>query len=195
MTAKNTSRRLALLAAVLSLLMLLSFAVMPGFAAEENETSTETVTEESTEASTEAAGSDIETDTADEPATDDETEAGTAASTEAATGSETTTETSASAGEDDGMSDKEIKRLVINLGVGVVLLLGLGALAIVFRKKIPGWIKALKSECGKIVWCPKDKLIKNAKVVILIIVALAIAIGLMDYAFSSGLVLLRELFH
>ena len=87
------------------------------------------------------------------------------------------------------------ERLVINLGVGAVILLAAGALLIVFRKKIPGFVKALKSECGKIVWCPKDKLKKNAIVVLVTILVIAVAIGLMDFAFSRGIMLLRSLFH
>ncbi|MBQ9780012.1 MAG: preprotein translocase subunit SecE [Clostridia bacterium] len=92
------------------------------------------------------------------------------------------------------MSDEDVKRLVINLGVGAVILLAAVALLIVFRKKIPGFVKALKSECGKVVWCPKDKLKKNTVVVLVTILVIAAAIALMDLAFSEGIILLRKLF-
>ncbi len=71
----------------------------------------------------------------------------------------------------------------------------LGILAIKFRAKIPGWWKGLKSECGKITWCPKDKLKKNTFVVVIIILAIAVAIGVLDFVFSRGMILLGDLFH
>lgn len=182
MTAKNTSRRLALLAAVLSVLMLLSFTVIPGFAEDATEAEGTVNTEATTEGVTEADGTTAETTAG--------TTAGTSAETTAGTTAETTT-----TDDDEGMSDEDVKRLVINLGVGAVILLAAVALIIVFRKKIPGYIKALKSECGKIVWCPKDKLKKNTIVVLVTILVLAVAIGIMDFAFSRGIMLLRDLFH
>lgn len=187
MTAKNTSRRLALLAAVLSVLMLLSFAVIPGYAEE-------ATTEEVTAAVTEA-----ETTPATEAGTKAETEAGTAveSGTSSETSKETTSGTSAGTTTGTGANNEknaaDTKRLVINLGVGGFILLVVIILLVVFRKKIPGFTKALKSECGKIVWCPKDKLKKNAIVVLVTIVALALAIFLMDLAFSRGIFLLRDL--
>ena len=75
-----------------------------------------------------------------------------------------------------------------NLIVGGVILAALVVLAIVFRAKIPVWFKAIRSECGKIVWCPKDKLKKNAIVVVVIIVAIAVLIALLDIAFSTGII-------
>ena len=79
-------------------------------------------------------------------------------------------------------------RRLINLIVGGVILAALVVLAIVFRAKIPVWFKAVRSECGKIVWCPKDKLKKNAIVVVVIIVAIAVLIALLDIAFSTGII-------
>jgi len=65
MTAKNMSRRLALLAAVLSLLMLLSFAVIPGFA-EGTAEPTEVATGEAAVEPTEAATGDDATEPSEE---------------------------------------------------------------------------------------------------------------------------------
>lgn len=84
---------------------------------------------------------------------------------------------------------------IINLCVGGVILIALIVLAIVFRKKIPVWFRSVKSECGKIVWCPKDKLKKNTFVVVVIILALTLLIGVLDFAFSKGLLLLNGLFN
>ena len=95
---------------------------------------------------------------------------------------------------DKGLTTSQI-RGIVNLGVGALILIVLAVLAIKFRKKLPGWFAALKSECGKITWCPKDKLIKNVKVVILIILAIAFVIFLLVLAFSEGMVYLGDLFH
>ena len=118
-----------------------------------------------------------ETATATEPA-------GSASATEAATSGSTasTAETKSAA-----VQKAETRRL-INLIVGGVILAVLVVLAIVFRAKIPVWFKAIRSECGKIVWCPKDKLKKNAIVVVVIIVAIAVLIALLDIAFSTGII-------
>ena len=200
MTAKNMSRRFALLAAVLSLLVLLSFAVVPGFAADE--AASEPATSESVEATPDesaapADSAEPESGTASETGTTAETGTGTASTTESATGTEASTETGTTAVTPDAGKNQWTKedtyRLVINLSVGGVIVLTAVALLIVFRKKIPGFVKALKSECGKIVWCPKDKLKKNSIVVLLTIVVIAVLIFLLDLAFSEGLVLLRNL--
>ena len=200
MTAKNMSRRVALLAAVLSLLVLLSFAVVPGFAADE--AASEPATSESVEATPDESSASAESvseptaETAGETGTAATTGTGTASTTEAATGTEASTETGTTAVTPDAgnqWNKEDTYRLVINLSVGGVIVLAAVALLIVFRKKIPGFVKALKSECGKIVWCPKDKLKKNSIVVLLTIVVIAVLIFLLDLAFSEGLVLLRNL--
>ena len=169
------SKKLAVLAALLSLLMLVMMAV-PAYADE----ATTTAEEVTTAAETVAA----------DPETDAETEAD---ETEAATKEETTTEedTSALAAE----KKEQMTRGIINLAVGAVILIALVILAIKFRSKIPTWWKGLKSECGKITWCPKDKLKKNVFVVVIIILAIAIAIGVLDFVFSRGMILLGEVFH
>ena len=123
-----------------------------------------------------------ETATATEPA-------GSASATEAATSAASTAATSgstASTAETKSAAEQKAEtRRLINLIVGGVILV---VLAIVFRAKIPVWFKAIRSECGKIVWCPKDKLKKNAIVVVVIIVAIAVLIALLDIAFSTGII-------
>ena len=189
------SKKLAVLAALLSLLMLVSMLAVPAFAEEAGTTAeiettgvaeTETAAEPETEAGT---GSETEAGTGNE--TGASTDATTGASTEASTKEETTTSNKTEA----EAKKKQRTRGFINLGVGAVILIALGILAFKFRAKIPGWWKGLKSECGKITWCPKDKLKKNTLVVVVIIVAIAIAIGVLDFAFSRGMILLGELFH
>ena len=118
--------------------------------------------------------------------------AGSASATEAATSAASTAATSgstASTAETKSAAEQKAEtRRLINLIVGGVILVALVVLAIVFRAKIPVWFKAIRSECGKIVWCPKDKLKKNAIVVVVIIVAIAVLIALLDIAFLTGII-------
>ena len=177
------SNKLAVLAALLSLLMLVSMlAVVPAFA-EDATTAEETTVAETVEAT--------------EPESSEETEAGTSAesSTEKGTEASTKEETTTVNKEEQEKAKQRRIRGYINLGVGAVILIGLAVLAFVFRAKIPAWWKGLKSECGKITWCPKDKLKKNVFVVIIIIVAIAAAIGVLDFVFSRGMIHLGELVH
>ena len=172
------SNKLAILAALLSLLMLVSMLVVPAFAAEDGS---------SADAST--------TDAATEPATDGETGTG-SATTGATTGATTTgssttgSSTTAADTSEEAKQKEQMTRGLINLGVGVVILIVLAVLGIKFRDKIPTWFKALKSECGKVTWCPKDKLKKNTIVVVIIILAITAVIAILDFTFSSGVALL-----
>ena len=167
------SNKLAILAALLSLLMLFSAFAIPAFAEE-----------------TTAAETTVET-TAENTESESASETTAATTTAATTTAATTTENKA-----DAEAKKEQKtRGIINLCVGAVLLIALAALIIAFRGKIPSWWKGLKSECGKITWCPKEKLKKNTFVVVIIILAIALAIGVLDFVFSRGMILLGELFH
>ena len=178
------SNKLAILAALLSLLMLFSAFAVPAFA--EDATTAEETTAAETVEETEAGS---ETETESESATEQGTEASTTAS--ATTKEETTTEDKAAA----EAKKQQKTRGIINLCVGAAILVALAVLVIVYRAKIPTWWKGLKSECGKITWCPKEKLKKNTFVVVIIILVIAIAIGVLDLVFSRGMILLGDLFH
>ena len=177
MNAKNMSRRLALVAAILSVFMLLTLTAFAEDTAVATEAATEAVTEAATEVATEATTGEADTTATTDATTEAATEAATTATTDAA---------------EDNTEAKT--RGIINLIVGGVLLIALIALLIVFRNKIPGWFKAVKSECGKIVWCPKDKLKRNSFVVLVTIIVIALLIGLLDFAFANGIRLLGKLF-
>ena len=178
------SNKLAILAALLSLLMLFSAFAIPAFA--EDVTTAEETTAAETVEETEA-GSDTESES--ESATETGTEAST--TTSATTKEETTTEDKAAA----EAAKQQKTRGIINLCVGAAILIALAVLIIVYRAKIPTWWKGLKSECGKITWCPKEKLKKNTFVVVIIILVIALAIGVLDFVFSRGMILLGDLFH
>ena len=174
------SNKLAILAALLSLLMLFSAFAVPAFA-EDATTAEETTAAETT---VETTAESTESESASET---------TAATTTAAT---TTKEETTTEDKDAAEAAKQQKtRGIINLCVGAAILVALAVLIIVYRAKIPSWWKGLKSECGKVTWCPKEKLKKNTFVVVIIILAIAIAIGVLDFVFSRGMILLGDLFH
>ena len=50
-----------------------------------------------------------------------------------------------------------------------------------------------KSEVKKIVWCPWNQVRKNTLVVVVVIVASAAVVGVLDYAFTNGLIALGNL--
>ncbi len=188
MIATCKSKKLTALAAVLlSLLMLMTLSAVTVFA---DEAETPADSADVTVAETTAEPGDTEASTGDK-------ETG----TEAGTGKETTTSATTSAvTEKDTTAEAEAKkeartRGFINLGVGAVILIALVILCIKFRAKIPGQWKALKSECGKISWCTGDKLKKNTIVVVIIILSIAVVIGILDFVFSRGMILLGDLFH
>ena len=62
------------------------------------------------------------------------------------------------------------------------------------REKTFKFLRSLKSECNKISWYTWKQTIKGSAVVVGVAVVLALAIGLLDYGFSEGLVALTDLF-
>ena len=62
-----------------------------------------------------------------------------------------------------------------------------------FFKRIANAFRSLKSEVKKIVWSPWNQVRKNTLVVVVVIVASAAVIGVLDYAFSQGLIALGAL--
>ena len=54
--------------------------------------------------------------------------------------------------------------------------------------------RGYKSEVKKIVWSPWVQVRKNTLVVVVVIVASAAVVGLLDYAFSQGIINLGKLF-
>ena len=53
--------------------------------------------------------------------------------------------------------------------------------------------RGFKSEVKKIVWCPWNQVRKNTLVVVVVIVASAAVVGVLDYAFTQGLIALGAL--
>ena len=190
MTAIHSSRKLlTVLAAAISLILLLTFASIPSFAEDTTAAETTIETIAVTETQTAEAATAVETEASTAEVATGDTSATTAASTEASTAEVTT----AAVTEDEEAKQVAMTRGIINLVVGAVIIIAVIVLCIVFRSKIVPFTKSVKSELGKIVWCPKDQLKKKAIVVIIVILALLLIIYLLDMAFSEGIQALRTL--
>ncbi len=81
----------------------------------------------------------------------------------------------------------------ISLGVlGALIIVGI-VFAIIKRAKLKIWWGSIKSELKKIVWSSPEQVKKNSIVVIVFVVALAVAIGLLDFVFFRGIGALSDL--
>ena len=61
--------------------------------------------------------------------------------------------------------------------------------------RIKSFFASYKSEVKKIVWCPWKQVQKNSLVVLAVVVAVAIAICVMDLVFHEGLNMAFDLLH
>ncbi len=60
--------------------------------------------------------------------------------------------------------------------------------------RIAAWARSIKSEVKKISWSPWSEVRKNTLVVLVMIIACAIALFIVDYVFAEGIRLLGNLF-
>ena len=203
----SKNRLLRLLPVLLAILLVFSVSVFAPFA-EPDDTSSETTASEVT--SSEETASDASSDTASSEATTTEETSSEATSSEAtsseATSSEAASEgTSTEATSDEGTSSEAVSdaesdaaeeetgsnipwKLIISLIVIVVIVAVLFILAKTNSKlgqRIAKFFKDYKSEISKISWMPRNELVRSTLVVLAVIVASAVAIGLLDFLFST----------
>lgn len=130
-----------------------------------------------------------------------ETEAAAAAGdeTEASEPEETTGETEAveTTGDTEETKDKTVNwDLIITLaviGVALIVFFIFYFAKASFREKVKKFFRDYKSELKKIVWSPARDVKKNTIVVIVIALAFALVIGLLDILFSKGIGSLTDL--
>ena len=85
--------------------------------------------------------------------------------------------------------------LIINgIIIGVIILIGV-VLIIRFRKKLGGFLSSVKSEFKRITWSSKENTRKSFLVVIVVAVAVALMLWLIDIAFNTGISELTKLFN
>ena len=122
-------------------------------------------------------------------ATEAATESATEAATESATAGETTTGTTASTGDnasggekDEGLSVTAIIWIVL----GAVIVVVLAVLGIKYREKVAQGLRTYKSEFKKVSWLSWEQTRKSTFVVVVILVAFALVIGLLDMGLLQG---------
>ena len=74
----------------------------------------------------------------------------------------------------------------VSLILAAVLIITVAVLCIVKRKKLAESIKTYKSELKKITWYSWPNVVRGTVFVVVSVVALAIVIGLLDFAFFRG---------
>ena len=84
--------------------------------------------------------------------------------------------------------------LLIGLIVAAVILVVAVVLCIRFRENIGKFFRVYKSEAKKVVWLPWNQTKKSTLVVLVVIIAFAVAICLIDLALSRSFLKFVELF-
>ena len=102
-------------------------------------------------------------------------------------------------GHDHGDAETETEEKTLGLGfwismgvLGALIIVGV-VFAIIKREKLKVWLLSYKSELKKIVWSSKQDVKKNTIVVIVAVLAIAIVVGLLDFAFNKGIIALGKL--
>ena len=83
---------------------------------------------------------------------------------------------------------------IIGIVIGAVVLVVAVVLCIKFWDKIAKFLRVYKSEAKKIVWLPWDQTKKSTLVVIVILIACAAAICLIDLGLQNGFLAFIKLF-
>ncbi len=188
---------------LLVLLLLVCVSVLPALADESSDAvsaaTTESVSAEasadtSAEESTDTSGTESE---ASEVSGTESNEESTATSdTASETGSTPATASDTSAADETESESKVPWKLIITVAVIVILVAVLFILAKTNSKlgqKIAKFFKDYKSELSKVSWMPRNELVKSTLVVLVVLLVAAVAIGLLDFAFSSLVKLLSSI--
>ncbi len=191
---------------LLVLLLLVCVSVLPALADESSDAvSAETTESVSAEASADAsaeASTDASADTSateSEESETSETESAEASTAASETASETGSTPAASDTSETDETESESKvpwKLIITVAVIVILVAVLFILAKTNSKlgqKIAKFFKDYKSELAKVSWMPRNELVRSTLVVLVVLLVAAVAIGLLDFAFSSLVKLLSSI--
>ena len=176
---KANKSRVSLIAVILTMALMFSLFSLNVFAETDNgATDAPTETESAAEGTeTKAEGTDT-------------TASGTTTGTTAGTSTGTTASTSGTGSD----KDDDLLGTIISLVILGVIVIAVAVFCIIKREKVGKFARSLKSEMGKIVWLPWDQVRKNTIVVIIVVVIVAVVIGLLDFAFSKGIIALGDIF-
>ena len=170
-----TTKR-SIIALLLSLVLVVSLFTIGISATEDDGTTPNTESGQVAESD----GTDGEKDT-------DETESGDESETKKP---ETESETE----EVDPVKEETKMSLIINGIIVAAIIIVLIFLYVKFHTKFNAFLRSVKSELKKIVWSSKENTRKGFLIVAVVAVAFGIALGLADFAFSTGFDKLPELF-
>jgi preprotein translocase SecE subunit len=98
------------------------------------------------------------------------------------------------AAEADAASKKLSTGTIVGIIIAVVVVVAAVVLGIKFREKIKKFLRVYKSESKKIVWLPWDQTKKSTLVVIVVLIACAAAICLIDLGLQNGFLAFIKLF-
>ena len=84
---------------------------------------------------------------------------------------------------------------IIGIVIAAVALAIVVVLCIRFREKLKKSLRVYKSELKKVVWLPWDQTKKSTLVVLVVMVAFAVAISLLDWGLGEGFLAFVNLFN
>ena len=82
---------------------------------------------------------------------------------------------------------------IVSIAIVLVIIVVAAVYCIKNREKVAKFFRECKSELKKITWTPKNQVAKNTFVVIVVVIAAAIFVALLDLLFSTGIGLLGNL--
>lgn len=77
--------------------------------------------------------------------------------------------------------------VIVNIVIFGIIIIVAAILCIKFRKKLGAFLRSVKSELKKVVWASGNDTRKNFLVVVVLTVAIAAIIGIIDWAVSNGI--------
>lgn len=84
---------------------------------------------------------------------------------------------------------------IVGIVIAAVVLVVAVILCIRFRENIKKFLRVYKSELKKVVWLPWDQTRKSTLVVLVVMVAFAVAISLLDWGLGEGFLAFVDLFN
>ena len=164
-------------AVLCAVLLMISLFAVPVFADTEAPSSAPAATESASagEPASESASESV-SESASESKSESASESASASDTTASTGS------SSEGAKDEGLSITAIIWIVL----GAIIVIVLAVLGIKYREKVVKGLRTYKSEFKKVSWLSWEQTRKSTFVVIVILVAFALVIGLLDMGLRKG---------
>ena len=84
---------------------------------------------------------------------------------------------------------------IVGIVIAAVVLVVAVILCIRFRENIKKFLRVYKSELKKVVWLPWDQTKKSTLVVLVVMIAFAVTISLLDWGLGEGFLAFVDLFN